>query len=139
MIRAAGNKPLIERALLHAEDAATQAPEAYFRNSEVDRRDIIREAFRVRLYPNTNLHPKQLAHAIGMTDRALRMLLAGDINPSAGTLGEACRFFWSRGDRAFSAIVLGLPGIDGPTLFDVQRPLAEAHALLGAILQREVA
>lgn len=106
---------------VHAGQPSTAAAEVSFRLAEADQAKRVRAALRRRLAPNTGLHGKQLGHAIGISDRAVRMIMAGEINPSSETLGDMIRFFWSGGDRGFLAEVLGLPDV---------MPVSEAVAVL---------
>lgn len=137
MIRDDAQKSLIERAAFHGRHAALEAAEASFAGGEVNFGERFRVALRRRLQPNTVLHVKQLAHAIGKSDRAVQMIMAGNIGLHSEPVAACIAFFWRQGDKAFVAEIYGLPPLG--VVAELKRPLAEAHALLGAILEREVA
>jgi len=57
---------------------------------------------RKRLHPNTGLHAKTLAAAIGVHGETLERWMRGEAKPSWSVAGELMRFFWKQGDKAFS-------------------------------------
>jgi transcriptional regulator with XRE-family HTH domain len=59
------------------------------------------EALRHRLYPNTNLHLKQLADAIGRSESSVTRWWRGDSRILAEDLARIAQYFADRGDRAF--------------------------------------
>lgn len=90
-------------------EAVTDASERSFQTSAHSFGDRLRDALRRRLAPNTALHPKQLAHAIGATERGVNKILAGDSDGHAVTVAACIDFFWRIGDRGFVAEIYRLP------------------------------
>jgi transcriptional regulator with XRE-family HTH domain len=79
-----------------------------------------------RLWPQTNLARKQLAHAIGVSGGTLDLWMAGRGSPSSEALAELVTFFHSRGDVGFKYEV-----------FNIEPPVrAAAPALLAEQLER---
>lgn len=128
---------LIERAIFHGRHAALEASEPSFNELERKFGPLLREALRKRLMPNTALHPKQLAHAIGVSERAVHKILAGDSDGQAGTVASIVWFFWSLGDRALVHELYALPPLG--VVAELKRPLIEARAMLDQALGQEVA
>ena len=52
----------------------------------------VAKCLRRRLYPQTAIRPKQLAHALGVSERTVWSLLSGN-PPSGETLWAVCNFF----------------------------------------------
>ena len=85
-----------------------------------------RFAFRP-LYPNAPL----------TSDRAVQMIMAGNIGLHSETVAACIAFFWRHGDKAFVAEIYGLPPLG--VIAELRKPLVEARAALDSILDREVA
>jgi len=130
-------KPLNSLASVAFVDAAPAAAEVSFAADEENFAGRFRDALRRRLFPHTNLQPKQIAHALGKSERAIQLIMAGTNGVNGATAAAAIRFFWSVVDRGFVSEIYALPLLT--PVEEARKPLAEAHALLGAILQREVA
>jgi transcriptional regulator with XRE-family HTH domain len=76
-----------------------------------------------RIWPQTDLARKQLAHAIGVSGGTLDLWLRGHGSPSAEALAELVRFFHSRGDRLFKYEVFNIeppPMVPEPLLAALQ-------------------
>lgn len=119
---------------MHAGDGADRAAELSCACSERLFGDLLRDALRRRLAPNTGLHPKQLAHAIGVSDRAVQKILAGLSDGQAGTVARCVQFFWALGDRAFVPEIYGLPPM--MPVADARRALHQARQAIGEALER---
>ena len=137
MIRDDAQKSLIERAAFHGRHAALEASEVSFAGGEVNFADRFRDALRRRLQPHTVLHVKQLAHAIGKSDRAVQMVMAGNIGLHSETVAACIAFFWRQGDRAFIAEIYGLPVL--MPVGEAIQPVVDAYEMLGDILNRRTA
>ena len=85
-----------------------------------------RFAFRP-LYPNAPLK----------SDRAVQMIMAGNIGLHSETVAACIAFFWRHGDKAFVAEIYGLPPLG--VVAELKRPLIEARAMLDQALGQEVA
>lgn len=112
----------------HAQEAGTGPGAASFAPGEVNFAGRFRDALRRRLAPNTALQLKQLAHAIGKSERAVQMVMAGDIGLHSETVAACIRFFWGLNDRAFLAEIYGLPPLG--VIAELRQPLVEALARL---------
>jgi transcriptional regulator with XRE-family HTH domain len=75
--------------------------------NSVDLASRFGEAIRRRMYPNTGLHPKQLAHIAGCTPNTFDRWLRGENRLPAEPLGNIARFFARSGDVSFLAEVYG--------------------------------
>lgn len=73
-----------------------------------DVRERIADALRRRLYPNSGVHLKQLAHAVGRSGEAVRQWAAGEASIKAEDLYEVARFL---DDPALIAEVFGELGL----------------------------
>ena len=80
----------------------------------------LKRALGQRLWPQTGLHRKQVAGAIGVHGETLNKWIRGEGAPSGEMVSELIQFFWHRGDRSFAAEVLNL---------DVLRPAPVAEAV----------
>lgn len=96
-------------------------------------RERLCSALSSRLYPNSSLHRKVLADAIGVSRDSLDNWFRGAGEPRAELLGALIRFFWDRGDRDFLWEVLA---IDPPRVvpLDAARAAARAVAELNTLL-----
>jgi len=96
-------------ASFHGGDGAAGQGELSF--SSIDRAfgDRLRSALRRRFFPNTALQPKQLAHAIGTTDRAVHKILAGDNDGRGTTVAAMVEFFVNQGDVALLHEIYAIP------------------------------
>lgn len=56
-------------------------------------REQLADALRRRLYPNSNLHPKQLRHSLGVSENTLNNWLSGHNEPRGGHVMALIRFF----------------------------------------------
>ncbi len=63
------------------------------------------EALRLRLYPNTTLHLKQLAAGIGRSEHTISRWWHGESRPLAEDIDRMASFFSKRGDHGFLAAV----------------------------------
>lgn len=68
--------------------------------------ELLIAELRKRLHPNTGLHAKTLAAAIGVHGETLERWMRGEAKPSWSVAGELMRFFWKQGDKAFLFAVL---------------------------------
>lgn len=66
------------------------------------------EAIRRRTYPNTSLHPKQLAHVAGTSLSTFMRWCRGESRVTGHGLGCLCVFFAQHGDWGFIKEVIGL-------------------------------
>ncbi len=95
------------------------------------------EALRSRLYPNTNLHLKQLADAIGRSESSVTRWWRGDTRILAEDLERIARYFADRGDRTFLHAIFDEPAKgkpienDGPELKDLLRSVLAALPAAG--------
>ena len=97
--------------------------------------DKLRGALKLRLRPWTmtsSLTVKDVARAIASSEDTVLNWINGRSAPAFDKAGDLIVFFWSLGDRAFLAEIYGLPPL--MPVEEARKPLAEAHALLGAIL-----
>lgn len=150
----AGINDLHERAVVHGRQAALEAMQgssasglnAFSRTqgqpspAPLNVLEMLRVALKRRLRPWTMtsaITVKDVARAISSSEDTLLNWINGRSAPAFEKAGDLIHFFWSMGDRAFLAEVYGLPPLG--VVAELKRPLAEAHALLGAILEREVA
>ncbi len=111
--------------LAHGREAAPAQPELSFNRKELPFGDRLRAALRRRLAPNTVLHPKQLADAIGATERAVHKILAGDSAGRGETVAAIVEFFVARGDAALLHELYAIP----PMIFlrDYRNAMARAR------------
>jgi transcriptional regulator with XRE-family HTH domain len=65
------------------------------------------KAIRRRVYPNTGLHPEQLAHIAGCSMSTFMRYWRGESRIPAEALGNLARFFSRSGDVGFIAEVYG--------------------------------
>jgi hypothetical protein len=93
----------------HGAQPATGQGELSFAKNESTFGERLRAGLRRRLAPNTGLHPKQLAAAIGVTDRAMQKILAGDSDGQGGTVAAMVEFFVGRGDAALLYELYAVP------------------------------
>lgn len=61
-------------------------------------REQLANALRRRLHPNSNLHPKQLRHVLGISENTLNNWLSGHNEPRGSHVMALIRFF----DSSFS-------------------------------------
>lgn len=113
--------------VVHARDAAPALPENSFAGDE-EFFARFRDALRRRLAPNTALHLKQLAGAIGRSERGVQLALAGANGVNGATVAACIAFFWSSGDRGFVAEIYGLPPLG--VIAEMRAPLVEELARL---------
>jgi transcriptional regulator with XRE-family HTH domain len=67
------------------------------------------EALRLRLYPNTTVHVKQLAAGIGRSEHTISRWWHGESRPLAEDIDRMAGFFAKRGDHSFVAAVFDEP------------------------------
>ena len=67
------------------------------------------ESLRRRLYPNTGLHPKQLAGALGKSTDTVFHWLRGENTAEGESIDGLINFFVSQGDHGF--VVEVFPGV----------------------------
>jgi transcriptional regulator with XRE-family HTH domain len=75
------------------------------------------EALRVRLYPNSTLHLKQLAAGISRSEHSISRWWHGESRPLAEDIDRMASFFARRGDSGFLAEIFG-PGASAETISD---------------------
>lgn len=119
---------------VHGRDAAPGGVEMSFAPGEVNFGGRFRAALRRRLQPQAMLHVKQLAHAIGKSDRAVQMMLAGDTTAHGATVAACVEFFWRIGDRGFVAEIYGLPPM--MPVAEAQQALQDARKVISDVLER---
>lgn len=75
----------------------------------------IAAALRRRLHPQTNLHPKQLAAAIGVTAMTISNWRRGLVDPGSYELTKLFHFFFAtEGSPGFWIDIFGEPGGEQP-------------------------
>ncbi len=85
------------------------------------------DAIRRRLAPNTGLHAKQLAGAIGVSDDTLVRWSRGQTRITAEALGALAEFFRKRGDQRFLTEIYGdLVPTSGPDLTQLRAIILDA-------------
>lgn len=67
------------------------------------------ESLRRRVYPNTGLHPKQLAHAVGKSVDTVFHWLRGENTAEGDSIDSLIDFFTKQGDASF--VVEIFPGV----------------------------
>lgn len=72
-------------------------------------RKRLAESLRHRLYPNTGLHPKQLAGALGKSTDTVFHWLRGENTAEGESIDSLINFFVSQGDHGFVTEVF--PGV----------------------------
>ena len=89
------------------------------------------EALRRRLYPNANLHLKEIAVAVGRAENTVARWWRGETRVLGEDLANLARFFHRRGDRGFLPDIFGeeLPQDRSPA-FDEAAALAIVRAVL---------
>ncbi|HUK61160.1 MAG TPA: hypothetical protein VLV50_18160 [Stellaceae bacterium] len=93
------------------------------------------EALRKRLYPNTNLHLKEIALAVGRAENTVARWWRGETRILGEDLGNLARFFHRRGDTKFLSELFGeFVAQDASPTFDE----ATAVALVRAVLSGKV-
>jgi transcriptional regulator with XRE-family HTH domain len=65
------------------------------------------EALRVRLYPNSTIHLKQLGAAIGRSEHTISRWWHGESRPLAEDIDRMAQFFAKRGDTGFLSAIFG--------------------------------
>lgn len=124
----------LARIVVHGREASTGGAEESFGPGEVNFAERFRAALRRRLQPQAMLHVKQLAHAIGKSDRAVQMMLAGDTTAHGATVAACVDFFWRIGDRGFVAEIYGLPPL--MPVAEAKQALQDARKAIGDLLER---
>lgn len=104
--------------------------------SQSDRpfRERVRDALRARLHPNTNLHAKQLAYILHLSEPTIWNLLSANNEPSGRTIDKLVSFFKDQ----FINEIWGCHNIvcldrGDEKRADAMRRIAEAHAELRAM------
>jgi transcriptional regulator with XRE-family HTH domain len=82
----------VDSSVLHAQHATEITVKSY-NQSYRPFRERVREALRQRLHPNTNLHAKQLAYAIGISEATIWNLLSANNEPSGRVIDKLVEFF----------------------------------------------
>jgi transcriptional regulator with XRE-family HTH domain len=97
--------------------------------------DRFSEALRRRLYPNANLHLKEIAAGISRAENTVARWWRGETRILSEDLASLARFFHRRGDMTFLADIFGelLPLTSAPPLDE-----AAALAIVRAVLSGKV-
>lgn len=76
----------------HGQHAMEQALKSYNQNSKTFR-ERVRDALKARLHPNTNLHAKQLAYCLQISEATIWNLLSANNEPSGRVIDKLVEFF----------------------------------------------